>query len=264
MGKLRKRTYIAGPLVYEALYPIPNPRDSETVRRGKQEATKAAQEYMNLRNLWLKLELLLAANFRQNDLVLTLTFRDDTLPENRSGVQRKLKEFFKGIRNIRAPWGVPVMYVYRIEHWHSREFDGMTELEKAKQGRWHVHMVLNSTGHDLDDVKKCWPYGLLEIQPLRVDREKNYESLARYFTKEPRDKLGHRAFTASLNLRKPEIDTVIVPSHEQLKPPRDSEVYANSGEIQTVYGKHQFVKYLWPKLVEQAPKAKRKKHKKAG
>lgn len=262
MGKLRKKSIIAGPLVYEALYPIQNPRDSDQVRRGKQAATKAAQQAMNTKAMWLKLELLLAANFRKGDLVVTLTFREDSLPENRSGVQRCLKGFFKSLRERRG-LRAPLFYVYRIEHWHSRKLDGLSDFEIAKQGRWHIHLVCNGTGRDMEDIAASWPHGLWECKPLRVDREKNYESQARYMTKEERDKVGHRAFTASIGLKKPEVDTVIVHSSEKLSPPRGADVYANSGEVETIYGKHQFVKYCWPKLIEEAPKARRKRRKRS-
>ena len=64
MGKQRKKVIIAGPLVYEAIYPLPNPRDSRAVRQGKKNPTSAAQQRMNQKYQWQKLELVTACNFR--------------------------------------------------------------------------------------------------------------------------------------------------------------------------------------------------------
>ena len=84
MGKQRKKTIVAGPLVYEAIYPLPNPRDSRAVRQGKKNLTSAAQQRMNQKYQWQKLELLTACNFRPGDIVLTLTFDDAHLPDSRA------------------------------------------------------------------------------------------------------------------------------------------------------------------------------------
>ena len=86
MGKQRKKTIVAGPLVYEAIYPMPNPRDSRAVRQGKKNLTSAAQQRMNQKYQWQKLELVTACNFRPGDIVLTLTFDDAHLPDSRAKV----------------------------------------------------------------------------------------------------------------------------------------------------------------------------------
>lgn len=261
MGKQKHKMIVAGPLVYEAIYPMPLPRDPSAVRRGKQELTKPAQERLNLKNQWQKLECLMAANFRRGDLVLTLTFTDEWLPESRTEAIRRFKMFVSLLRERRAPFMKPTYYLYNVEHRHYKEKPVYTPIEKAKQGRWHFHVLLNSTGADYEDIKACWQYGLFDVKPFRVDRERNYETLARYWTKEAVDKNGQRRYSGSRGLKRPEIDTQIIDSRKALEPPKGSEVYGNTGEVSTLYGKYQVVKYVYPRLIEDAPKVRKRKKK---
>ena len=259
MGKLRKKTIVAGPLVYEAIYPLPNPRDSRAVRQGKKNLTSNAQQRMNLKYQWQKLELLMAANFRVGDIVLTLTFDDAHLPGSRAETMTRVKQFLKRLRDLRKQFGIPTKYIYVVEHNHCREDPCFTPVELAQQGRYHVHMILNSTGSDYGDIEKCWGLGLLEMHPFELNRERTYESLSRYFCKELPDYVGARKFIPSRGLVHPEPDCQIVDSSETLTPPKGATVYDNTGTVRTEYGKYQFVKYLWPLLVEKAPRPRKKK-----
>ena len=78
-----KRIITAGPLVVEAVYPAPHPRDSRAVRQGKKALSSQAQQMLNFKYAYQKLELLIAANFGEKDLFVTLTYDDDHLPEDR-------------------------------------------------------------------------------------------------------------------------------------------------------------------------------------
>ncbi len=259
MGKLRKKMIAAGPLVYEALYPLPNPRDSRAVRQGKKNLTTSAQQRMNLKHQWQKLELLLAANFRVGDIVLTLTFDDDHLPGSRAETMGKVKAFLKNLRSLRKPWGSPTKYIYVVEHNHSRDDPTFTPVELAQQGRYHIHMILNSTGSDYGDILESWQNGLVEMHPFELSHDRTFESLARYFCKELPDYVGARKFIPSRGLIRPVPDCQIVDSSVTLEPPKGATVYDNTGCVKTEYGRYQFVKYLWPKLVEAAPKPRKKK-----
>lgn len=259
MGKLRKKTIVAGPLVYESIYPLPSPRDSRAVRQGKKNLTSSAQQRMNLKYQWQKLELLMAANFRVGDIVLTLTFDDAHLPESRAEAMNRVKQFLKKLRELRKPFCYLTNYIYVVEHNHCREDPCFTPVELAQQGRYHIHMILNATGRDFDDIKECWGFGLIEMHLFELNRERTYESLARYYCKEIPDYVGARKFIPSRGLVHPEPDCQIVDSSETIEPPKGATVYDNTGIVRTEYGRYQFVKYLWPKLVEKAPKRRKKK-----
>lgn len=228
-----KRIITAGPLVLEAVYPAPHPRDSEGVRAGKRALSSAAQQRMNLKYAYQKLELEIAANFGVRDLYITFTYDDEHLPDSRREAQRRMQAFFRRLRAARRRLGAEVRYIYVTEHKHG-------------EGRWHHHVLLNSTGEDFALISRLWDQGSVEFRTLRVDRDKNYETLARYLCKEQREKLGLRLWSCSRNLQKPERECFRVPDDTPLRPPlsKKTVLLADSGDVHTAYGHYRFIKYL--------------------
>lgn len=245
-----KKIIVAGPLVVECVYPAPNPRDSLGVRQGKKALSSEAQRRMNLKYAWQKLELEIAANFGTRDIYATLTYDDDHLPGSRKECAAAVKAFLRKLRATRMKQGQELRYIYVIEHKHG-------------DGRWHVHILLNSTGSDYDLIRTLWGQGNAEFKSLRVDREKNYESLARYLCKEQRDKVGQRLWSGSRNLRKPEKECFRVPNDTPLSPPKSSPlVLEDTGDVVTAYGHYRYIKYLAAGAVSSAPRARRRRRKK--
>lgn len=247
-----KKIITAGPLVMETVYPAKHPRDSAAVRAGKSKLSSEAQQRMNQKYSYQKLELGLAANFVPGDLVVTLTYDDAHLPASRKAADEKLKYFRSKLAAARKKKGQALVMYWNIEHKH-----------ESCEGRWHHHCVINSTGDDYELIRKLWGQGSdIEIKPLRVDREKNYETLAKYMAKEDRDKLGQRSWSYTRNARKPEVDTFRVSNAEELTPPRGSTVLMDTGDVQTAYGHYRYIKYLthgWESTPR--PKAKRRRRK---
>ena len=241
MAKLIKRTITAGPLVMEAIYPAPHPRDSMGVRQGKKALSSAAQQRMNLKYAYQRLELLIAANFRRGDLWCTFTYDDEHLPKNRKESIARMSAFMKRLRALRKPNGSELVYIYNTEHKHG-------------DGRWHHHVLLNNVGEAFEEIAQLWGQGLVFIRPLRVDKQKHFESLARYLCKEYRDGVGDRMWTCSRNLKKPERDCCRVDEVEAaaLAAPEGSLIFEDSGQVVTAYGRYRFIKYLdngWQRAV---------------
>ena len=228
-----KKIIVAGPLVLESVYPAPHPRDSRAVRQGKQALSSQAQQAMNLKYAWQKLELQIAANFGPKDLFATLTYDDAHLPQSRKEALAKVKAFVKRLRKERSEAGEELRYIYVTEHKHG-------------EGRWHHHIFINDTGDDYEAVRRLWGQGNVEFRSIRVDREKNYETLARYLCKEQRDKVGLRLWSGSRNLRKPQKDCFRVPDSTPLKPPPKSRalLLSDTGDVTTVYGHYRYIKYI--------------------
>lgn len=246
-----KRIITAGPLVLEAVYPAPNPRDSVGVRAGKKALSSEAQQRMNLKYAYQKLELLMAANFGVRDLYITLTYDDEYLPTSRQEAQRRMQVFFRKLRAERKAKGQDTKYIYVTEHKHG-------------DGRWHHHVILNATGDDFQLISHLWGQGGVEFKAIRVDRDKNYETLARYLCKEQREKLGLRLWSCSRNLAKPVRECCRVPNNTPLTPPPPSRatLLMDTGDIVTAYGHYRYVKYLvngWG--CKPAPKARRRRRK---
>ena len=245
-----KKVLSAGPLVIEAVYPAPHPRDSTAVRAGKRSLSSEAQQRMNLKYAHQKLELSLAANYVPGDLLAVFTYDDEHLPESRAEAVRRNKAFWKRLRKARSARNEILKYVYCTEEEHGDK-------------RLHHHAVINSTGGDFAEMQALWPYGLVLVKPLIVNREKNYGSLARYFCKEGRDKVGKRLWSCSQNLEKPEVETFRVPDDTSILPPPGAMVLEDSGDRITEYGHFRYIKFIaqgWER--QRKPKAKRNRRRK--
>lgn len=247
-----KRIITAGPLVVEAVYPAPHPRDPEAVRRGKKALSSQAQQRMNLIYAWQRLELLIAANFSRKDLFITLTYDDVHLPGDRKEALNRINSFVKQLRKVRRINGQALRYIYVTEHKHG-------------EGRWHHHFLINATGEDYEDIRKLWGQGGVEFRSIRVDKEKHFETLARYLCKEQRDKVGQRLWSGSRNLCKPQRDCFRVPDDTPLKPPPKSRalLLADTGDVTTAYGHYRYIKYIVQNgIVPQRSRVKRRRRKK--
>ena len=242
-----KRIIVAGPLVIEAVYPAPHPRDNDVVRQVKRNLSSAAQQRMNLKYAWQKLELEIAANFGVRDLYATLTYDDEHLPETRKEANAKVQAFWKRLRAARKAKGHDLKYIYVTEHKHG-------------EGRWHHHVLVNATGEDYEEIRQLWGHGGVEFKQIHidVDAEKTFESLARYLCKEQRDKIGQRLWSGSRTLVKPERECFRVPNDTPLDPPEAATVLTDTGDIATPYGHFRYIKYLAAGWTEAAkPRARR-------
>lgn len=220
---MKKRITIdGGAVVYQLEYPCTRRNDPPKVRAAKQKATSAAQAMRNQILSTRALELLLSCNYPApgSGLVLTLSFDDAHLPKDRKTAQRRLKYFLRKLRDARQADGKPEpRCVY------------CPEVLTSASGRWHFHLVLDSTGNDLDDVRRCWIYGEdIEARPLRVDEEENHETLARYMNKELREaqeyecRPGLHGWSCTRNCTRPEVDVQTVEDSSRLRAPRGATV----------------------------------------
>lgn len=231
----RIKTVTGGRLCYGVCYTVSTARDGSAERAAKSRISSAAQERVNLRRAWQKLEMTLAANFRRRDLHVVLTYADESLPPTRAAAVKLLRKFLGLLRRHRKARGQPLKYVY------------VTEQLSAEGGRLHHHLVLNGTGADLEVICSLWPYGEVEIE--RLDVWQGYEALAKYLTKEPREvgrsQLGARCWTPSLGLAKPVTETETVSDHVTLAAPPGALIL-DRHEERNEYGEYLYIKYWLP------------------
>lgn len=229
----------SGRLVCAVVYTTPTAGDSPKARAQKQKASTAARERLNARTSFQKLERTLAANFDDGDLYITLTYDDKHLPESRDKAVRRIRSFLSKLRGARKARGQPLRYIYVTEGC-------------GPGGRLHHHVVLNSTGDDLEEIRRLWIYGdNVELRRLRFDRDYTYEDLASYLTKEPREwghpQVGERTWTPSLGLARPEPESETVPDYVTLAAPPEAIVLQNEGPIRNGYGEYAWIKYMLPR-----------------
>lgn len=253
MVKILKQ-FQCGRLVFVVIYTSPAAGDSAKARAQKKKASTEARERLNARTSFQKLERTLADNFDNGDLFVTITFDNKHLPEDRSQSVKRARSFARKLRGARKARGQPLKYIYVVEGCRPG-------------GRPHIHIVINSTGEDLDELRKLWRYGDIDMRRLTFDREYTYEDLASYLTKEPREwghpHVGERTWVPSLGLVKSEPETVQVPDMLTLTAPPEAIVVSKEGPHTNGYGEWCWMKYLLPyDPGRPRPRAKRKQRRK--
>lgn len=238
-----KKIISAGNLRIEVIYDRINRRDDERTRTAKRKAQSEAQSRMNAKYSWQKLEQMLAVNFRPGDCVLCLDYENKYLPFTRREADYRLKLFRAAMSAIRKAAGEEFRMVWCTESRH-------------EAGRYHHHVVINSTGCDLEAIRLAWPFGGVFMEPLRADGEKNYETLARYMCKEYPERVGKRTWSYTRSCRHPEVETFTVPDDTKLELPEGAVVLAAERSVNQ-YGSWEYVKMI-SEVLPRAPKAKRK------
>ena len=251
----------AGGLQVAALYSRRTGREAPKVRAAKQKASSDAQRRMNRIYSYQKLELMLAANFPRpgSAMVCAVTFDDAHMPKSRQEAQLRFKYFLKLLRAERKAAGLPEPVVF----W-------APEILSSESGRWHFHFVLDSTGRDLDIIRRCWIYGT-EIEADKLQRPSRqhrpawmdevdsragdepdnlYKALAIYMTKELREcqeydsRPGLHGWSCTRNAKKPEVETLTVDDEYQLTAPEGSDVLLDEHRA-TQFASWQVLKYCF-------------------
>lgn len=215
-------TITAGSLLIQSELPVREASPAQLARAARSMKVSEAQKLANQKRSWQQLEMLLAVNFptRGSGIVGVATFDDDHLPLCRKECQRRFAYARRKLRLARLAEDLPEPVVV----W-------APEILTAADRRWHVHFVVDSTGHDYDTLRRCWPYGTqLDLKGLRVDREKNHQTLAKYMAKELREcqeyesRPGLHGWSCTRNAKRPEVDVQIVDGPYELTPPEGCEI----------------------------------------
>ena len=252
----------AGPLYQATLCTRCRRSDTPAQRAQKRNRTSEKQKLLNQKNAWRLLMRQLAANFPTagSAIIATLTYDDRYLPKYkrpgacRDKVSEHIRSFLKRLRKARAAAGLPEpVAFYSIE------------VLTSGSGRWHVHLVLDNTGHDYDTIRKAWIYGsTTDFCLLRTDKEKNWETQAKYMTKESREcqddlcKPGLKSWSHTKNIKKPERITRIVPDSYVIPIPKGA-VEVRQERADYDYGEFIYVSYWQPEGWKTGrPRARRK------
>ena len=235
-----KKTIYAGRMICAAIYPVATGGMQPTERAGKKKATTAAMQRLNFKNSWEKLSALLATNFSAGDDIIVLTYDDAHHPgaKDRKRVDADLKAFRKRAAAAWRRGGKEFRMAWSIEHKHG-------------DGRWHVHAVINRLGgKDGPTLAALWGKGLVHIERLKEDRDKNHISLARYMAKEAEDRENSRhAWHYTRTCRQPETVTERNVGDETLQAPKGAILLEQESHTNE-YGTWQYIKFYIP---EDAP-----------
>lgn len=226
MAKERLKIIQAGRLWMAVQYTAIRGPDPGHRREAKSIISTPARESLNAKYSWQKLMLLLAANFKTRDLVVTLTYRDENLPVHREAAMKRIKAFIRVLRQSRREDGRELKYVYTTEGYHSG-------------GRLHHHLIVNATGRDFEEIRRLWKVNGddVDFEPFGWDGPERW---GKYLTKEPRVQgrrhVGDRSWSASRNLQRWKPRTEFVPAGEPLVPPPGATV-VDMAQCDNCYGR---------------------------
>lgn len=226
MAKERRKIIQAGTLWMAVQYTAIRGENQSARREARVQISTPARESLNAKLSWQKLMLVLAANFRSTDLVVTLTYRDGCLPIRREAADRRLDYLIRNLREHRKKQDQPLVYARITEGYHSG-------------GRLHHHLILNATGQDFDVIRQLWirDGDDVDFELFGID---GAERWAKYLTKEPREKgrrhVGDRTWRTSRNVKKPIVSSEMVDACDGLTPPPGAFVL-DKVECQNCYGK---------------------------
>lgn len=236
----RIKTITAGRLVRSVVYTVPSRQDPPKTRGARRRISSAAQARLNVRTSRDKLEQLLACNFGDGDLWVTLTYDDDHLPSDRDGARKMLQRFLRQLRTVRKRRGDALKYVYCTQQ----------VLDDGSE-RLHHHMIINQTdADDLDDIRGLWNAGA-NIKIARLDGDDDLTDKASYMCHEPvelgKPKPGEQMWTPSRGLARPVVETMDVPDTVTLEAPAGA-TSVESDSVQTEYGGFSYIKYWLPPI----------------
>lgn len=230
----RRKTIRAGRLVWDITYTVPRPNASKQERKRIREVTEEQVARTNANTAQRKLEMLMATNFDEGDLVLTVTYRDADLPDSADVTRKHLGKVFSQMRAYRKARDLPELkYIYILEGRHGDH-------------RPHAHIIINATGGDLELMRSLWIWGD-DIQ-LNYIRERGYDGWAGYLTKERREASlnGKKQFVGSRNLARPITTYEWVDDGTTVDAPPGAQVLDEGGGRNEI-ASCRFVKYLMPK-----------------
>ena len=230
----RRKTIRAGRLVWDITYTVPRPNASKQERKRIREVTEEQIQRTNANTAQRKLEMLMATNFDEGDLVLTVTYRDADLPDSADVTRKHLGKVFAQMRAYRKARGLPdLKYIYVLEGRHGDH-------------RPHAHIIINAAGGDLELMRSLWIWGD-DIQ-LNYVRERGYDGWAGYLTKERREASlnGKKQFVGSRNLARPVTTYEWVDDGTTVDAPPGAQVLDEGGGRNEI-ASCRFVKYLMPK-----------------
>lgn len=171
------------------------------VRQKKKRVSRPAQQNLNDKNAKRYFVQLGNGNFSDNDIYLTLTYKNERLPKNEEEAEKLVKNYLRRIAYKRKKEGLEELkYVLVTEY--SKDKDG------AYLTRIHHHIIMNH-GVGRDDLEKMWTkqgkgrkrivLGFANTKSIQTN-ENGIEGLCRYLVKDPQ---GRKRWSSSINLKRP-------------------------------------------------------------
>lgn len=187
------KTIVSGPIIESEIYPVYTSKRN-VPRRDKEQITSEAQKNLNDKNAKKKITRLINTNFTNKDLAVTLTYKDNYLPDYEQA-RKDIQNYIRKLKRYRKKHGLPdLKYIYVIGCVNEEE------RKKTKKVRVHHHLIINGD-MDRDIVEGLWGKGRCEAKRLQPD-DFGLEGIARYMASQNK---GTKRWYASRNLKQPKV-----------------------------------------------------------
>lgn len=189
----RERLIECGDYLEVDIFPVY--KQSGKGRKKRAKPTSETQANLNQRNAERELIRLLHANFTEQDIVITLTYRDEVHPETYEESWRDANNFLRRVKRLRDKLGLPKLkYI----------------LVPGGKKRFHFHIAMNG-GLDRTTLEKMWGFGYANTRQLQFD-ENGVTGLGCYISRQFKDEItgvderdkNQKRFSTSKNLVRPE------------------------------------------------------------
>lgn len=196
----REASTEAGAYRRVSIFPVRKPANGG--RRKKAKPTSEAQEKLNQKNRQYRFFDLVHANFTDEDYYLTLTYREECMPDCAERAATEIRNFFRRVKTkCKKQAFPPPKYLYVTER-------------GSRSRRIHHHVFLQC-GLSRDEIEKLWGKGYANSRRLEFG-ENGVEGLVRYtlkggacrasavYDQDANDeKNGYRTYSGSKNLTQP-------------------------------------------------------------
>lgn len=185
---IRSKEYITGDYMEVEIFNLPAYIKPFKRKRKVRESTPA-QKNLNNKRAKRYLVRLVHNNFDSNDLLVDLTYDQDHLPKDKSGVLKDVRNYIRRLQRIRSNEGLPKLkYIYVIS----------SSDQEGKPVRFHVHMIINNMDRDVAEAK--WGKGFADASRLQFD-ETGITGRTLYMFRQTKNE---RSWNCSTGLKKPE------------------------------------------------------------
>ena len=185
----RTKTTTAGRRLEAEVYPMFGREQERRVRAARANLTPEKMQRLNIERAKRHFIQLIDANFTEQDIHLTLTYRE--APEYERA-QKDVRNFLLKLKRLRKRRGLPdLKYAGTIEG-----------NEEGNLKRIHVHLLMNS-GISREEIEQIWAKGWANADRLKTN-ETGLEAVARYIIKQQRNR---KKWFASRNLVQPKSRT---------------------------------------------------------
>lgn len=182
LSKYRIKTILSGDMLESDAYPI-----WSTIPQGviaKSGGTPENQKKVNYRNLQKKIVRLLNGNFTNEDIWLTVGYRNGEEPKDAKEAKKDITNYIRNLREYCKKNNLEKLkYIFVTEY--------------GEDIRTHHHIVMNFKDRDI--AEKMWTKGEYPQSRRLQPNDYGLEGLARYLSKDPK---GRKSYGYSKGLYK--------------------------------------------------------------